>query len=247
MPPPGSGAPFPPAGCRWRSPRRLHANIPPWASRICGVAVRSSATTEDLPDLSFAGQQDTYLNVIGEAQLLKAVVDCWSSLWTARAIGYRLRNAISHEEAALAVIVQQMVPSEISGVLFTANPLTGLLSESVIDATFGLGEALVSGQVEPDHFVVDSSSGAIRSLTLGAKKTATRSKAGGGVESVREEAAGRQTLSEEQVRRLVAAGQTDPKGIRRPAGYRMGLRRRRAVHPAVAPDHLAVPHPADLV
>lgn len=100
-----------------------------------------------------------------------------------------------------------MVPSEISGVLFTANPLTGLLSESVIDATFGLGEALVSGQVEPDHFVVDSPSGAIHSVTLGAKKMSARGKAGGGVESVREEAAGRQTLSEDQVRRLVAAGQ----------------------------------------
>ncbi|MBE3119674.1 MAG: phosphoenolpyruvate synthase [Candidatus Atribacteria bacterium] len=171
------------------------------------VAVRSSATTEDLPELSFAGQQDTFLNVVGEAQLLKAIVDCWSSLWTARAIGYRERNAIPHEDAALAVIVQVMVPSDISGVLFTANPLTGLLSESVIDATFGLGEALVSGQVEPDHFMVDSLSGAIHSITLGAKKTSTRSKSGGGVESVREESAERQTLSEDQVRRLVAAGQ----------------------------------------
>jgi len=171
------------------------------------VAVRSSATTEDLPELSFAGQQDTFLNVLGEAQLLKAIVNCWSSLWTARAIGYRNRNAFPHFDAALAVIVQRMVPSEISGVLFTANPLTGLLSESVIDATFGLGEALVSGQVEPDHFVVDSFSGAIHSITLGAKATTTRSKTGGGVESFREEAAGRQTLSADQVRRLVSAGQ----------------------------------------
>ncbi|HTX90783.1 MAG TPA: PEP/pyruvate-binding domain-containing protein [Anaerolineales bacterium] len=170
------------------------------------VAVRSSATTEDLPDLSFAGQQDTYLNIVGKSQLLEAMVDCWSSLWTARAIGYRLRNSIPHEQAALAVVVQEMVPSEVSGVLFTANPLTGLLSESVIDATFGLGEALVSGQVEPDHFVVDPAGGAIRSLRLGAKTSATRSKAGGGVESLPEEAAGRQTLTEEQVRRLVAAG-----------------------------------------
>jgi len=172
-----------------------------------GVAVRSSATAEDLPDMSFAGQQDTFLNVVGEADLLKALVDCWSSLWTARAIAYRLRNGISNEEVALAVIVQRMVPSETAGVLFTANPLTGLLSESVIDATFGLGEALVSGQVEPDHFVVDSSSGAIRSLSLGAKKTATRSQTGGGVEIVREENSGRQTLSGGQVRRLVKAGQ----------------------------------------
>jgi pyruvate,water dikinase len=100
-----------------------------------------------------------------------------------------------------------MVPSEISGVLFTTNPLTGLLSESVIDATFGLGEALVAGQVEPDHFVVDSLSGAIHSLSLGAKETSTRSKSGGGVENLREQAAGLQTLSDDQVRRLVTTGQ----------------------------------------
>ena len=172
-----------------------------------GVAVRSSATTEDLPDLSFAGQQDTFLNVIGEAQLLKAVVDCWSSLWTARAIGYRQRNAIPHEQASLAVVVQRMVASEVSGVLFTANPLTGLLTETVIDATFGLGEALVSGKVEPDHYEIDTPSGNIREIRLGTKEASTRGKAGGGVESVQEHAAGKQTLSEDQVRLLVEAGQ----------------------------------------
>ena len=172
-----------------------------------GVAVRSSATAEDLPDLSFAGQQETSLNVIGEEQLFRAVVDCWSSLWTARAIGYRLRNAITQEGIALAVVVQRQVPSEVSGVLFTANPLTGLLSEAVIDATFGLGEALVSGQVEPDHYVVDAASGAIRNVTLGAKRTSTRGKSGGGVESVSEDTAARQTLTAEQVRRLNTAGQ----------------------------------------
>jgi rifampicin phosphotransferase len=171
------------------------------------VAVRSSATAEDLPDLSFAGQQDTYLNVIGEQQLLKAVIDCWSSLWTGRAIGYRTRNHISHDEAALAVVVQEMVPSDVSGVLFTANPLTGLLSESVIDAAFGLGEALVSGQVEPDHFVVNSISGEINGKTLGAKKISTRGKTGGGVESIpAEDASARQTLSADQIRGLVATG-----------------------------------------
>ena len=189
------------------------------------VAVRSSATAEDLPDLSFAGQQDTYLNIIGEEQLLQAVVNCWSSLWTARAIGYRIRNHISHEEASLAVVVQEMVQSDVSGVLFTANPLTGALNESVIDATFGLGEALVSGQVEPDHFVVSSSalSGgsnafgdpqskrdsvfSVAKITLGAKAIATRSKAGGGVESVEEKSDARQTLTESQIQQLAATGQ----------------------------------------
>ena len=172
-----------------------------------GVAVRSSATTEDLPDLSFAGQQDTFLNVLGEEQLLKAVVDCWSSLWTARAIGYRLRNAIPHAQVALAVVVQRMVASDVSGVLFTANPLTGLLSETVIDATFGLGEALVSGRVEPDHYVIDSHTHLIRDIRLGAKETATRGKIGGGVESAQENAAARQALSEEQIQLLADAGQ----------------------------------------
>ncbi|HXD10434.1 MAG TPA: PEP/pyruvate-binding domain-containing protein, partial [Anaerolineales bacterium] len=176
-----------------------------------GVAVRSSATAEDLPDLSFAGQQDTYLNIIGEEQLLKAVIDCWSSLWTARAIGYRMRNHISHNEAALAVVVQEMVQSDVSGVLFTANPLTGALNESVIDATFGLGEALVSGQVEPDHFVVsplpEGEGLGVREKTLGAKKISTRGKAGGGVESIADESAeARQTLTDDQIRQLAQTG-----------------------------------------
>ena len=143
------------------------------------LAVRSSATAEDLPDLSFAGQQDTYLNVIGEEEICKAVIQCWSSLWTARAIGYRLRNRIPQDQVALAVIVQEMVPSEVSGVMFTANPLTGLRSETVIDATFGLGEALVSGQVVPDPYVVDIYRNAIVSKTLGAKEQAIRARSGG--------------------------------------------------------------------
>ena len=171
------------------------------------VAVRSSATAEDLPDLSFAGQQDTYLNIIGQAQLLESVVRCWASLWTARAIGYRAKNGIRQEDVALAVVVQQMVSSEVSGVLFTANPLTGNLGETVIDATFGLGEALVSGQVEPDQFVANSLTGAVKEKKLGAKLLATRIKPGGGVESTPERGETRQTLNETQIRELTAAGQ----------------------------------------
>ena len=113
------------------------------------VAVRSSATAEDLPELSFAGQHDTYLNVIGAEALLAALVDCWASLWTPRAIGYRARNMVA-ADIGLAVVVQAMVQSEVSGVLFTADPLSGQRDRIVIEATFGLGEALVSGQVEPD-------------------------------------------------------------------------------------------------
>lgn len=170
------------------------------------VAVRSSATAEDLPDLSFAGQQDTFLNILGEKQLLEAIVNCWSSLWTGRAIGYRMRNGIQHDETALAVVVQRMVHSDVSGVLFTANPLTGLRSQVVIDATFGLGEALVSGQVEPDHFVVDTRNGAVVQQTLGEKKISTRSKAGGGVESIPEHAAARRTLNLDEIEQLVELG-----------------------------------------
>lgn len=148
------------------------------------VAVRSSATAEDLPGMSFAGQQDTYLNVIGDEALVDAVVNCWSSLWTARAIAYRERYGIDQSQVSLAVVVQEMVLSDTSGVLFTANPLSGRRTETVIDATFGLGEALVSGQAEPDHFVVESKSGRILQRVLGDKSTTTRGQASGGVTTV---------------------------------------------------------------
>lgn len=120
------------------------------------VAVRSSATAEDLPDASFAGQQDTFLDVVGEEAVLGAVVECWSSLWTERAISYRDRNRIDHDAVALAVVVQEMVPAEASGVLFTADPLTGRRDVTVVDAVAGLGERLVSGAVVPDHFEIDA-------------------------------------------------------------------------------------------
>jgi pyruvate,water dikinase len=170
------------------------------------VAVRSSATTEDLPDLSFAGQQDTYLNVIGEEALLRAVVQCWSSLWTARAIGYRARNGIPQEDLALAVVVQEMVPSEAAGVLFTADPLTGKRTEAVIDATLGLGEALVSGQVEPDHYAIDTIHGRILSRRLGAKALSIRGQSGGGTIAVPENAAKHQALPDEAIVALADLG-----------------------------------------
>jgi rifampicin phosphotransferase len=170
------------------------------------VAVRSSATAEDLPDLSFAGQQETYLNVLGEQALLQAVVNCWSSLWTARAIGYRARQGISSTDLALAVVVQKMVPSKASGVLFTANPLSGLRSEVVIDAILGLGEALVSGQVTPDHYVVDTQKQMIVSKTLGAKALSIRSNPGGGTATLTEDAANIQALPDEQILALSRLG-----------------------------------------
>src|SRR5262249_34861726 len=114
------------------------------------VAVRSSATAEDLPGMSFAGQQETYLNVSGAGPVLEAVRRCWASLWTGRAIGYRLTMGVDQGSVAMAVVVQRMVRSEVSGVLFTANPVTGDRTELVINASYGLGEAVVSGLVTPD-------------------------------------------------------------------------------------------------
>src|SRR5579884_140195 len=119
------------------------------------VAVRSSATAEDLPEMSFAGQQETYLNMQGEAMVLDAVKRCWASLWTARAIGYRVQHGIAQEEVSLAVVVQELVPAEAAGILFTANPLTGARDQVMINAAWGLGEAIVSGQVSPDTLLVD--------------------------------------------------------------------------------------------
>jgi pyruvate,water dikinase len=175
------------------------------------VAVRSSATAEDLPEMSFAGQQDTFLNVRGETALKQAVMACWSSLWTARAIGYRTRNGVAHTgvghtDVALAVVVQRMVASEASGVLFTANPLSGLRTETVIDATLGLGEALVSGQVEPDHYVVDPAAGVIKMKTLGAKALSIRPEVQGGTQTVPEDARDRQALPDEQIVELARLG-----------------------------------------
>lgn len=172
------------------------------------VAVRSSATAEDLPDMSFAGQQDTYLNIVGEAALLDAVRECWSSLWTARAIGYRSRNAIDHKGVALAVVVQKMVQSDVSGVLFTANPLSGRRHETVIDATLGLGEALVGGLVEPDHYVVDTASRRILEKRLGAKATVIRGVDGGGTHTESVDGAGQQALPDLAIHELSDLGRT---------------------------------------
>ncbi|HXX77711.1 MAG TPA: PEP/pyruvate-binding domain-containing protein, partial [Ktedonobacteraceae bacterium] len=137
------------------------------------VAVRSSATAEDLPELSFAGQQETYLNMRGEAMVLDAVKRCWASLWTARAIGYRTLHHIAQEEVSLAVVVQQLVAADASGILFTANPLTGARDQVMINAAWGLGEAIVGGQVTPDTVVVDKTSGAISQQEITEKDVMT--------------------------------------------------------------------------
>lgn len=143
------------------------------------VAVRSSATAEDLPDLSFAGQQETFLNIRGQAQLLDAVKRCWASLWTARAIGYRLRNAVPAAAVSMAVVVQELVPADAAGIMFTADPVTGDRDRVVINAAWGLGEAIVGGLVTPDTLAVDKHSGAIVSAEINQKDVMTVSASSG--------------------------------------------------------------------
>lgn len=119
------------------------------------VAVRSSATAEDLPDASFAGQQDTYLWVVGENEVVENVRKCWGSLYTSRAINYRKNQKINESDVLMCVVVQKMVNARTAGVAMTLNPTNGDRSKIVIDASWGLGEAVVSGEVTPDNFLVD--------------------------------------------------------------------------------------------
>lgn len=171
------------------------------------VAVRSSATTEDLPGLAFAGQQDTFLNIVGDEAVLDAVKKCWGSLWTARAMTYRARNHIPPDEVALAVVIQKMIASESSGILFTANPLTGRRDEMVIEASFGLGEAIVSGQVDPDHYVVNALEWKITERKLGAKEIAIFPRVIGGTEQVQRHSSQEQALPDAQIIELAQIAQ----------------------------------------
>ncbi|RAX45997.1 phosphoenolpyruvate synthase [Arthrobacter sp. AQ5-06] len=171
------------------------------------VAVRSSATAEDLPSASFAGQQDTYLNVVGSAAVVEAVRDCWASLWTDRAVSYRASRGIDPAAVALAVVVQRMVDATAAGVLFTANPLTGRRHQAVIDASPGLGEAVVSGAVNPDHFVVDPLTGRVLERRLGDKRIAVRPIPGGGTRTLAISNGGAAAcLSDKQAAELAALG-----------------------------------------
>jgi len=171
------------------------------------VAVRSSATAEDLPDLSFAGQQDTFLNVHGSATVLEAVQRCWASLWTARAIGYRAQHNIDHNAVSLAVVVQQLVNAEASGVLFTANPITGRRDQAVINAAWGLGEAIVGGLVTPDMIVIEKASGkAIERQTADKRVMIVRSARGTIEQAVPDRMRQAAVLDDQQAAQLVQLG-----------------------------------------
>lgn len=137
------------------------------------VAVRSSATAEDLPEMSFAGQQESYLNIRGRASLLQAIQRCWASLWGARAIAYRVRHGIAPADVSLAVVVQELVPADAAGVLFTANPLTGARDQLLINAAWGLGEAIVGGQVTPDTLVFDKATATLVEQQISRKELMT--------------------------------------------------------------------------
>ena len=168
------------------------------------VAVRSSATAEDLPGATFAGQQDSFLNVIGEVQLIDAIRQCWSSLWTERAVAYRRRRRIEPSEVRIAVVVQTMVPADAAGVMFTANPVTGARDQTVVDASSGLGEAVVSGAVTPDHYLLDAE-GKLLEFSLGRRELAVVGRAGGGVEQ-RSGGVAERLLSDDTLEALVALG-----------------------------------------
>ena len=134
------------------------------------VAIRSSATAEDLPEASFAGQQDTYLHISGIEEVLNHARKCWASLWTARAIYYRTEQGFDHFDVALSVVVQKMVNSEKSGVMFTANPVNNNKDEIIINASWGLGEAVVSGSVTPDEYIINKDKKSIAEKYIAEKK-----------------------------------------------------------------------------
>jgi phosphoenolpyruvate synthase/pyruvate phosphate dikinase len=169
-------------------------------------AVRSSATAEDLPTTSFAGQQDTYLNVIGPAAILEHVSRCWASLYTERAATYRLRNGVDHRTVRMAVVVQQMVAPQAAGILFTADPVSGDRKVATVEASYGLGEALVSGLVDADGYAVRG--GEVVHKAVGAKALAIVASPAGGTEhrAIEPERQAAPALTNEQVVRLVDLG-----------------------------------------
>ncbi len=171
------------------------------------AAVRSSATAEDLPGLSFAGQQETYLNVQGAAAVLGAVQRCWASLWTARAIGYRAQHAIDQETVSLAVVVQLLVPAEAAGIMFTADPVSGARDQAVITAAWGLGEAVVGGLVTPDTLTVDKATGELLARETADKQVMTVRVNGGTEEQpTPEELRDVPVLSDQQAAELARLG-----------------------------------------
>lgn len=189
------------------------------------VAVRSSATAEDLPDASFAGEHDTYLWVRGSTEVLRHLTRCWSSLFTARAIAYRRERGYDHDVVAMSVGVQKMVRPTSSGVAFTLNPRDGDRSQVAVEAAWGFGEAIVSGEVTPDSFLVDKVLGEIVQRTVSDKAVEYRLGDGDRVERV-EVAADRRTtpsLTDDQVKAVARLARLAEKHYRRPQDVEWAL------------------------
>src|SRR6266496_6561633 len=169
-------------------------------------AVRSSATAEDLPTASFAGQHDTYLNVMGPAAILQHVSRCWASLFTERAMTYRLRNGFDHRKVHMAVVIQQMVFPQVAGILFTADPVTGNRKVASVEASFGLGEALVSGLVNADVYKVRD--GEVVAKAVAAKQLAIHASPAGGTEeqAIEPELQEQPALTDAQIVRIAQLG-----------------------------------------
>lgn len=190
-------------------PEDIQAEITRLLSRLGekdAYAVRSSATAEDLPTASFAGQQDTYLNIVGAQAILKHISKCWASLFTERAVTYRLQHGFDHRKVQLAVVVQKMVVPQAAGILFTADPITCNRKVVSIDASFGLGEALVSGMVNADIYKVRN--GTIIDKKISTKKLAMYASKDGGTQTqeLEPEQQNRQALTDEQIVRLERLG-----------------------------------------
>jgi pyruvate,water dikinase len=169
-------------------------------------AVRSSATAEDLPTASFAGQQDSYLNIVGAQEILKHISKCWASLFTERAVIYRLQNGFDHRKISMAVVVQKMVFPQAAGIMFTADPVTSNRKVVSIDASFGLGEALVSGIVNADNYKVQN--GEIIDKKISVKKLAIQALKTGGTheKEIEPELQNNQTLTDGQILQLAKLG-----------------------------------------
>ncbi|WP_410767006.1 PEP/pyruvate-binding domain-containing protein [Haloferax sp. DFSO60] len=190
-------------------------------------AVRSSATAEDLPTASFAGQHETYLGVAGHDALLDRIGDCFASVFTERAVTYRLRNGISNVEVAMAVVVQEMADADVAGVLFTADPVSGNRHVASVDANFGLGDTVVAGDVSPDNARIDRRTGEVIAYEVGEKQRALRQVQGphGGTDfvSMSPEVRDSRALSDERLRTLVALGERVETLLERPQDIEWAL------------------------
>ncbi len=192
------------------------------------VAVRSSATAEDLPNASFAGQQATFLNIKGNKNVLESVKKCWASLFTARAIYYRTKNNFDHMKVYLCAIVHKMINGDVSGIMFTANPASNDESEIMIEGSYGVGEAVVSGSVNPDNFIVDKATLEIKSFKINKKDfMLTRDENSGGNKKIilDDEKANSQCLEEFRVKELAKYGKLIEAHYKKPMDIEWGIER----------------------